>query len=432
MQPIKSILPLCFSLWATPFFISSLDAKPVSHASVSIAAIVGEKGVITTKDIDDRMALIGASGSMDTRSKEARRKLYPQVLQALISEHIQREVAEQFKIPLEANEIEESLEELANGNGQSLTQLKSFLASRHIPLSTLRSRIQSQLLWGKYIRALCDYKKINVTKADILDYKNKQVKYKNQLQLHLSEIVIPFSGAKGQEQAKARAYDIISQLKKGAPFAHLAQNFSQSLSRTQGGDIGWFAHEQMDHCMQTNLTTLISGQISAPIRYSNKYVIYRVNQRIEKGQTAQRLNKIDVRYVLIPIPPKPTEADIKPYAADIDLLANVKSTKDFVSRAKTLKYTLHEHKGLDTTSLDPLWNYYYTQIGLQKVGPPNMTHEGLLIGYIERKYGMDEKPMSDEQIKRLLEQKKLSTYASREMQKLFDTIRVDIYKKNYA
>lgn len=410
---------ICFCLIVANIF-------SINASNVKIAAIVGVKNVITTKDIEDRMKLIKATGNVKKYTDKEKKEMYKQILQALISESLQREVANQFKIQVDDEEINETIKIIAKENGKTVAQLERSLKSKGSSIKTLKNRVRSQSLWGKYIRALCEYKNIKVTKSDIIKYKEDRKRNKNQLQINVSEISIPFHNEQSKKKARSIAYDIYSQLNRGIPFSHLARNFSQSLSRQQSGNIGWFVESSMNNCMKQAVSNIKSGQFTKPISHSSKYIIYRVNNRIEKGETVSTDKKIDVSFVLISVKPNFTESQIQPYAADIEILSSAKKIKDFKTRAKSLSYEIKTLRGIKVSELEPLWSYYYNNVGIRKVGPPNMTPKGILIGYIEREYSEKKSEESDSEIRGILEHKKLSKYASREMQRLFNSIRIDI------
>ena len=66
--------------------------------------------------------------------------------------------------------------------------------------------------------------------------------------------------------ARAKAEDVIAQLKKGKDFAALAKLSDDKGSGAQGGDLGWFTKGQMVPPFEEAAFALKPGEISAPVR----------------------------------------------------------------------------------------------------------------------------------------------------------------------
>ena len=60
----------------------------------------------------------------------------------------------------------------------------------------------------------------------------------------MAEIVLPFDRLDQEEGVKQNINQLIEEIQKGAHFSALAQQFSQSATSTQGGDMGWLTEEE--------------------------------------------------------------------------------------------------------------------------------------------------------------------------------------------
>jgi peptidyl-prolyl cis-trans isomerase C len=93
------------------------------------------------------------------------------------------------------------------------------------------------------------------------------------------------TGAKelSDEEALAKAQDVLKQLKGGADFAALAKSDSDdSGSGANGGDLGTFKHGQMVAAFEQAAFALPIGQVSEPVKTQFGYHIIKVEQKQSK------------------------------------------------------------------------------------------------------------------------------------------------------
>src|SRR5579864_2632911 len=80
--------------------------------------------------------------------------------------------------------------------------------------------------------------------------------------------------------AKTKAEEIASQLKRGADFATLAATDSDDpYTKDKGGDLGYVSHHQLEPAMDSALWSLQSEQVGAPIEGRFGYEIVKVEDR---------------------------------------------------------------------------------------------------------------------------------------------------------
>lgn len=96
---------------------------------------------------------------------------------------------------------------------------------------------------------------------------------------HILIAVTPDASAKSRQEAKAKAENVLAQLKKGADFAKLAaQNSDDPGSRDHGGDLGFFQRGQMIKPFEDAAFSLKPGQISGVVETRFGYHIIKVNE----------------------------------------------------------------------------------------------------------------------------------------------------------
>ncbi len=119
-------------------------------------------------------------------------------------------------------------------------------------------------------------------------YQAQLASYRTPEERHARHILIKVDkGADAAEvaAARAKAEDILKQLRAGASFADLAKKDSQDPgSASQGGDLGFFGRGMMDKAFEDAVFALKPGEVSEPVRSSFGFHIIRL-EAVRGGKT---------------------------------------------------------------------------------------------------------------------------------------------------
>ena len=88
----------------------------------------------------------------------------------------------------------------------------------------------------------------------------------SETQYRLAEIFLEIPVSSDEEQAQQRAIAVMTQIQQGAPFQAVAQQFSDTPSAANGGEIGWLLTGQMRPEVAQVAQALSPGQLSRPFR----------------------------------------------------------------------------------------------------------------------------------------------------------------------
>src|SRR6202008_3517897 len=96
----------------------------------------------------------------------------------------------------------------------------------------------------------------------------------------VAEIFVPIDRPEQAEDARRAAERVLDQLKHGAPFAGLAQQFSQGAAAQNGGDLGWILPGALDPTLDAVIDKLPLRQPSELVRTpAGWHILYVVDRR---------------------------------------------------------------------------------------------------------------------------------------------------------
>ncbi|MCB1840670.1 MAG: peptidylprolyl isomerase [Rhodospirillales bacterium] len=257
-----------FLFWA----VFCLSAPVAARAEEQQIAAVVNEDAITQKDLNDRMKLIMASSGMPN-TPEIRKKLAPQVLNALIEEQIMLQEAKKLNLSLTDDDIENGFGKLAEQNKMSSSDFKGMMRRAGLSIATLQSQIRAHLSWSLVIQQKLR-SRVSVTERDVDDVMERLQKNVGQSEYLLAEIFLPVDNAQAEGKAKQLASSMVSEIRAGrASFFKLAQQFSKSAGSSNGGDLGWVPENQLPEELQGVVKTTSANEVTDPVRSPNGYHI---------------------------------------------------------------------------------------------------------------------------------------------------------------
>lgn len=243
---------------------------PAAHAAEEaerVAAVVNED-VISVHDLDQRLKLVLMSSNLPD-TVEARSRVMPQVVRRLIDEHIELQEARKQKVEVESGEVVNALANIERQNNMPHGTMEKLLRAHGVDPETLRQQIKADLAWNDTVRQELT-RDIHVG-DDAVNTRLENLKASIGKPEYLAgEIFLAVDGPRNEEQVRSLAERLIEQLRNGAPFQSLAQQFSQNGG---GGQLGWVSEGMLDDELMKALGRLQVNSITPPIRANDGYHI---------------------------------------------------------------------------------------------------------------------------------------------------------------
>ncbi|HUB97292.1 MAG TPA: peptidylprolyl isomerase [Stellaceae bacterium] len=248
-----------------------------------IAAVVNDDA-ITEADVAARIKLVEvASNLQDTPDNEKR--LAPEILRTLIDEKLQLQDAKKIGITVTPDEVEKALGEIEQRNNMKKGGLDAYLEQHGIRKSSLVDQITASLTFSKIVRARVS-QDVQVSDDEVDDAMKRLEADVGKPQNRVGEIFLAVDNPSQEDDVRNQANHLIDDIRGGAQFTAIAQQFSQSPSAAVGGDIGWVTASELSPKLAEAVNAMSPGQLSYPIRTpAGFYILYLFDRKTLGGET---------------------------------------------------------------------------------------------------------------------------------------------------
>ena len=295
-------------VWLRTLLVALLIACGGARAQdvLRIAAVVNDE-VISVYDLDARLSLVLATSQLRNRP-ENRRRLAPQVLRRLIDDQIKLQEAKRLNIQVTKDDIDKTLDRIERDNKLPKGGLDGFLNRRGVHKNVLIGQVEADIAWSKVVRRRVR-RNVKIGEDEIDEVLAEIEANKGRPEHRVSEVFLPVDEPKDEPDARQLAERLLQQLRAGAKFEAVAQNFSQSATAAVGGDLGWIKVGQLDQKLEAVLAKLQPGQVSPPIRTGSGYhLLFLRDRRQGAGMASQEVTVI-LQQVVLSLPKNTSEAE---------------------------------------------------------------------------------------------------------------------------
>jgi peptidyl-prolyl cis-trans isomerase SurA len=282
-----------------------LGAEPAPTFDTRIAAVVNDD-VITLGDLNSRLRMVMVSSNLPD-TPEMEKRLEPQVLRTLVDEKLKMQAAKKQNIVATKAELKKALTQVEAQNHMQPGQLIAFLKSHGIERSALYDQLDSSIVWAKLVRQLAQQTS-PVTDEEI-DHEMKRLQeHASDPESRVAEIFLAVDTPSQDSQVHDLAERLIDQMRRGARFSAIAQQFSQSPTAAVGGDLGWVRPQQLPSKLAKAVAQMHPGELSQPIRTPAGYYLLLILDRRTGSLGSEADTTIDIVQVVFPLPPQSSPA----------------------------------------------------------------------------------------------------------------------------
>lgn len=264
-----------------------------------VIAIVDDD-IVMQSELDQRIEAISARLRKQNTLLPPPDVMEKRVLEQLILESIQMQIAERAGIRISDTQLNQTLNNIAQSNGMTLEQFQAQLESEGETYASAREQIRREMIITRVQQREVD-RRVRVTEQEISNFlDSSEAREQSGVEYYLGHILIavPEDASPEQEQeAQERADQVYQELKQGADFKQMAVARSDGRQALNGGVIGWRKESELPSIAADILPDLAPGQPSQPIRSSSGFHIITALQK--RGGAEQWVDQRKVRHILI-------------------------------------------------------------------------------------------------------------------------------------
>jgi peptidyl-prolyl cis-trans isomerase SurA len=269
-------------------FMLSLSFFPlVAHAKVfdKVVAKINTE-IVTLSLVKERADLL--------RQKYARspvgipeEELFKEALNMIIDERLMLQQGKKLGFIVDEDSIDLAMKDIAKKNGLQDLQLEQMLEREGRSLSSYRNHIRDQILVSKITRFEIS-NRVKVSDKEVNQYyRDHQKEFWEDGKVRARHILFIAERGSSETNRKSKlqqAKKILNDIRKGKDFAELAMEYSEDVSASDGGDIGFVVRGKMVREFEEAVFVLKQGQVSDIVETQYGYHIIKVEE-IVSGNT---------------------------------------------------------------------------------------------------------------------------------------------------
>ncbi len=259
--------------------------------------------------------------------------LVKQVLERLVMETLQLDLAETNGISIDDGTLNEEAQRLAAQSNLSLTEFREVLESQGYSYAEFREKLRNELLIQQVRRQMVG-SRITVNEQEV-DNMLATLKSSGQgdVEYHLAHILVAIPESAGPDEklkAEQRAENILARLRSGASFTDTAIAESDAQSALEGGDIGWRSLGQMPSLFLEPVKAMQVGDVSDLIHSPGGYHIITLLEK--RGDERHIVAQTKARHILLKTDEVNSDEEVRVRIEQ--LLIRLQNGEDFESLAR--------------------------------------------------------------------------------------------------
>jgi len=300
-----------------------------------VVAIVDDDVILQTQ-LEARVNTIVGRLSAQGTGLPPRQMLEQRVLEQLIAESVQLQMADKMGMRISDNELNETLANIARSNGMTMAQFESQLAEEGVTYQQAREQIRNEMLTSRVQQRQVG-NRVRITDNEVENYLQAQAGAGSDgAEYRLAYIFIQVDEPGNEasvRQARNLADNLRQQILDGRDFREVAVAESDASNALEGGDMGWRSESQLPSLVAPVVPDLEPGVPSAVLENNSGFHLVMVMDK-RGGEQQQIIEQHKVRHILVRPSAAVTEAQAEQRIRDI--YRQLQEGADFAELAREL------------------------------------------------------------------------------------------------
>ena len=318
------------------FILLGLIVSTNTYAKIELidrVVAVVDSGVIMESQLNSRVEEILVRLKNDKAELPPLNLLEEQVLDRLIIEEIQLQLADRAGIKISDSELNQPLSRVSSQNNLSLEEFRLKLEAEGTSYKSFRDTIKKELIIQRVQRGKVGAK-IDISEQELENFINSE-EGRTQLaeQYNVQHILLPVKSGLSEIEIQAienEAVSLLERLENGESFEKLAASYSAGQMALEGGFLGWRTSAELPSLFAEVVTELTVGEVAQPVRSGAGFHILKLTEK--RGNTVKFLDQTLARHILV----QPSEIRTENQAEMLinDIYKRLKDGEDFKQLAR--------------------------------------------------------------------------------------------------
>jgi peptidyl-prolyl cis-trans isomerase SurA len=296
MKYIKnSFYLVILNLLLTPVAIAEIEILDYIVAVVNDDVIVNSTLQIRVNQFEQKLRQKSKGKKMPPR-----RYLEKQLLDRMILDILQLQVAKNTGIKIDNNLLNAQLRQVATQQGLKLHSFRQKLEQEGYDYLGIREQLRQEMII-KRLQQRQIVSRIKIKPREIDNFLANQIQQGNiSTEYHIQHILIALPEAPSAEEIenkKQKAESIVKKLKNGADFEATAVAVSDSRQALEGGDLGWLKPGELPTIFNKVINNMAIGDINGPLVNSSGFHIIKLLNKRNSAQSV--ITQTKARHILI-------------------------------------------------------------------------------------------------------------------------------------
>ncbi|NOR81381.1 MAG: molecular chaperone SurA [Methyloprofundus sp.] len=264
-----------------------------------IAAVV-EDDIILESELANEVSAIAGRLKSNNVQLPPEEVLYKQVLERLIIDKLQRQLAQRAGVKVTDEMVNESIVNIAQQNGLDMEGFKREISNQGMDYGAFKENVRKEIIINQ-LRSHEIGSRVKVSEQEIDHYLETEISTQDQnVKYLLGHILISVPEGASPEMIQAEqeeALSVTEQLRLGDDFKKMAVSVSDGANALQGGELGWRTLNQLPTLFVDVVKSMSKGDVADPIRSPGGFHILKLMD--STGVESHVITETQARHILI-------------------------------------------------------------------------------------------------------------------------------------
>jgi peptidyl-prolyl cis-trans isomerase SurA len=236
--------------------------------------------IITLSSVNERVELLRQKYGSDFKGQNEKEFL-DEALNTIVEEKLQLQEGKKRGLAVDDSAVEAAVADIEKKNGLQEGQLSEMLKSEGRSVESYKNHIRDQILLSKVVRFELG-SRVSISERKIAKYyHNNQKDFWDPGKARVRHILILTEKELSVDKKKEKylqAKEILGEVKRGKDFADAAKEYSEDISASEGGDVGFVEKGKMVPEFEKAVYSLKEGAVSDIVETEFGYHIIKVEE----------------------------------------------------------------------------------------------------------------------------------------------------------